>query len=124
MQYRTTELIKKLYDIAIHVSKRNCKNALAQMFCIEITFVKKTLLSWFNKKFTAQFKELNNDQKIRYKQQNPIDYQNGICVICKMPLKVSPTNPETEVQNMTYGDFIIRYEYKFLRNIYTQKQLE
>ena len=25
---------------------------------------------------------------------------------------------------MTYGDFIIRYEYKFLRNIYTQEQLD
>ena len=124
IQYRSVELIKQLYDQAIHVSKRNCKNTLAQMFCIEIAFVKKTLLSWFNKKFTARFKELTNDQKIHYKRQNPIDYQNRKCVICKMPLKVSPTNPKTEDEQMTYGDFIIRYEYKFLKNIYTQKQLE
>ena len=124
MQFNATILIRQLYDIAMIVSKRICKNAMAQMFCIEIAFVKKTLLSWFNKKFTARFKELTNDEKIKFKQQNPIDYQNNKCVICKMPLKIYPTNSKTTDPNMTYGDFIIRYEYKFLRNIYMQKELE
>ena len=94
------------------------------MLCIEIELVKKTLLSWVNKKFTSRFKELDNGEKMRYKLQNPIDYQNSKCVICKMPLRISPTNPKTADPDMSYGDFIIRYEYKFLRNIYSQKQLE
>ena len=124
MQFKATELIRQLYDIAMHVSKRICKNAMAQMFCIEVAFVKKTLLGWFIKKFTSQFKELASAEKIKFKQQNPIDYQNNKCVFCKKPLKIYPTNSKPDDPNMTYGDFIIRYEYKFLRNIYTQKQLE
>ena len=91
-QYKQTELVKQLYDQALHVSKRICKNALAQMFCIEIAFVKKTLLSWFNKKFASRFKEIDNVKKLRYKQQKPLDYQNDKCVIWKMPIRISPTN--------------------------------
>ena len=124
LQFKPTELIKQLYDIAVQVSKRIGKNALAQMFCVDIAFVKKTLLGWFNKKFTSQFKELNSREKMIYKQQNPLDFHNNKCVICKMPIRISPTNAKTLDPDMTYDDFIIRYEYKFLRNIYTQKQLE
>ena len=77
LQFKLLDLIKQLHDIALHVSKRECKNSMAQMFCNEIAFIKKTLLSRFKKKIGSQFKELNNFQKMSYKQKNPIDYQNG-----------------------------------------------
>ena len=54
----------------------------------------------------------------------PIDYDKTNCVICKFKLNVSPTNYLTPREEMTYGDFIIRYEHKFLRNIYTPEQLK
>ena len=41
-EYKPPELIKQLYDQALHFSKRTCKNALAMMFGIELAFVKKT----------------------------------------------------------------------------------
>ena len=41
-----------------------------------------------------------------------------------MPLKIEPTNYKTLDDEMTYGDFIIRYEHKFLRNIYTNDQIK
>ena len=41
-----------------------------------------------------------------------------------MPLKIEPTNYKTPGDEMTYGDFIIRYEHKFLRNIYTNDQIK
>ena len=41
-----------------------------------------------------------------------------------MPMCTRPTSPKKPNSEMTYGDFIIRYEYKFIRNIYTQEQLE
>ena len=44
-------LIKMLKDMAFDVSKRNYKNSMGQMFCIESVLVKKTLLKWFNKKY-------------------------------------------------------------------------
>ena len=39
-------------------------------------------------------------------------------------MKLEPTNHKTPDDEMTFGDFIIRYEHKCLRNIYTIKQIE
>ena len=39
-------------------------------------------------------------------------------------MKLEPTNYMTPDNEMTFGDFIIRYEHKFLRNIYTTEQIE
>ena len=41
-----------------------------------------------------------------------------------MPLKIEPTNYKMPDDEMTYGDFIIRCEHKFLRNIYTNGQIK
>ena len=41
-----------------------------------------------------------------------------------MSLKVEPTNFKTPDDEMSYGDFVIRYEPKFLRNIYTYEQIK
>ena len=41
-----------------------------------------------------------------------------------MPLKVEPTNFKTPDDEMSFGDFVIRYEHEFLRNIYKNEQIE
>ena len=41
-------LVKQLNDIAQEISRRKCKNALGQMFTIEIALIRKTLVEWFN----------------------------------------------------------------------------
>ena len=92
------------------------------MFCIEVAFVKKTLLSWFNKKFAQQFKQLSQADILKFQKEKPLDYGNNKCMICKMPIRVSASTPQKADPDMTYEDFIIRYEYKFIRNIYTQEQ--
>lgn len=38
-------------------------------------------------------------------------------------MKLEPTNSKTPDSKMTYGDYIIRFEHKFLRNIFTEKEL-
>ena len=123
-EFKPPELIKQLYDQALHVSKRTCKNSLAQMFGIELAFAKKTLLSWFNKKITPQFKQLQQADILKFKKEHPLSYNTDKCVICKMPINVAPTSSPKPTSEMTYGDFIIRYEYKFIRNIYPQDQLD
>ena len=40
-----------------------------------------------------------------------------------MLLKIDPTNHKTPNNEMTYGDFFIRFEHKFLRNIYSYDEL-
>ena len=39
-------------------------------------------------------------------------------------MKAEPTNFKTPDDEMFFGDFIIRYEHKFLRNIYTNEQIK
>ena len=124
-EFKPPELIKQLYDQALHVLKRTSENGLAIMFGIELAFVKKTLLNWFNKKVAAPFKRLDEKIIIEYEKKNQFCWsQERKCTICKMPLRPVFSSPDTPNAEMYYGDFIIRYEYKFLKNIFSQEQLE
>ena len=117
-------LIKMLKDIAFEASKRKSKTSLGQMFSIESALVKKTLVKWFNVKYLRQFRNMDPFKKLSYEQKNPIKWNKQKCVICKFPLKLNPTNYLMPDNEMTFGDFMIRYEHKFLRNIYTVEQLQ
>ena len=64
MKFIDVQIIRQLKDIAIDVSKRKCKNTMDQMFCIESSLVKKTLLDWFNKKYRTQYLEINGFVKM------------------------------------------------------------
>ena len=103
--------------------KENAKKPMGQMFCVECALVEKTLLDWFNRKFKSQNLQINSFAKIKYERSSPIDWRNDKCVICKFPLKVEPTNYEAPNDEMTFGDFIIRYKHKFLRFIYTKEKI-
>ena len=124
ISYVETDLIKMLKDMAFEVSKRKCKNSIGKMFSIESALVKRTLLKWFNQKFKRQFQKINPVVKLRYEPQNPIEWKKGKCAICKFLLKTQPTSFQTLDDEMSFGDFVIRYELKFLRNIYTGKEID
>ena len=63
-------------------------------------------------------------EKLRFEPSNKINWQKDKCVLCKFPMKLEPTNSLTPDSEMTYGDFIICFEHKFLRNIFTEEQLQ
>ena len=117
-------LIKILKPIAFDFGKRGCKNTIRQMFYIESALVKKTLLKWFNKKFPPQFKLISPIQKIRYKKQNLVNWKTDKCLICRFPLRVEPKNFKTPDDEISFRDFVIRYEHKFLRNINANEQIK
>ena len=48
MSFVDVNLVKQLKDSALNVHEKKCKNAIAQMLSIELSLVKKTILSWFN----------------------------------------------------------------------------
>ena len=60
---------------------------------------------------------------MRFEAVNKIDWQKDKCVICKFPMKLEPTNSQTSNSTMTSGDFVIRFEHTFLRNIISEEQL-
>ena len=94
------------------------------MFSIESAMVKKTLLKWFNIKIRRRFEKNNPVDKLRFERLHPINWKKDKCVICKFPMEMEPTNCLTPDNERKFGDFIIRYEHKFLRNIYTEKQIQ
>ena len=55
---------------------------------------------------------------------NPIDWKKTRCVICKFSLQVNVKGPNVPANEISYADFYIRYEHKFLKNIYTKEELE
>ena len=118
------KLISQLRDAAYEVDSRKCKNAIAKMFTIENAFVKKMLIDWFNKEFRSQYLEIDILVKNQSERKNPIDWNKNNCVICKMPLKIDPTTHQTSNDEMSYGGFLVRYEHKFYRNIYSVKKLK
>ena len=62
---------------------------------------------------------------MKYESQNPINWKKHKCVICKFRMKLEPTNHKTPDDKITFGDFIIWYEHKFLSNIEESvKQIE
>ena len=69
-------------------------------------------------------KKINLIEKLRFERSYQINWQKDKCIICKFPLKMEPTNYLTPDNQMTFGDFIIRSEHKFLGNIYTTEQIQ
>ena len=89
--------------------KENVKKSIGPMFWLENALAKKTLLKWFNKRYRPQFNQISPIQKIRYEQKNPVNRKTDKCLICRFPLKVEPTNFKTPDEEMSFGDFVIRY---------------
>ena len=59
-----------------------------------------------------------------FEQKNSFNWKKDKYVICKMPLKIEPTSFKMPDDEMSYGDFAIRFEHKFIRNIFTNEQIQ
>ena len=81
-------------------------------------------MAWFNKKTKSQHLEIDLLTKNKYEKDYSINWESDKCHICNFPLKIGPIGPDIPNNEMSYGDFFIRYEHKFLRSIYSKEQLE
>ena len=113
----------QLRNCALNVAKEKNNLAVAEMFSTGIKFEGDCLIKWFNKKFKSKNVELSNDGKRKCGIEKPIDSLEGQCCICKFLLKINPTNFIATVQQMSYADFVIFKEHKFLRNIFSEREL-
>ena len=87
-------------------------------------FATDCLLNWFNSKYKNENLQLTNERKREYEIKNPINWESDKCWVCNFPLHINPTVLNVQKQKMSYGDFIIEKEHKFLRNIFSKKELE
>ena len=119
LKYGDVITVKQLRDCALVVHKKTNVIAMSEMFCTEIKFATDCVLKWFHAKYKNL--ELSLQSKNEFEKENPIDWENGECVLCRFPLEANPTTCENE--KMSYGDFIIKKEHMFLRNIFSEEEL-
>ena len=84
------------------------------MFSCELEVAADCLLKWFNAKIKSNHLELSLDVKCKYEIEIPIDWQRQRCCICTFPLEINPTKFDANNETMSYADFIIFKEHKFL----------
>ena len=119
LKYKDIITLKQLRDSALAVHKKTSPLAVSEMFSIEIRFATNCLLSCFHNKYRNE--EVDIELKMQYQKENPIDWENGCCVLCTFPLEANLTSNQNE--NMSYGDFVVKKEHMFLRNIFSKEQL-
>ena len=119
LKYGDGITVKQLRDCALAVHKKTNVVAMSEMFCTEIKFATDCVLKWYHAKYKNL--ELSLQSKNEFEKENPIDWENGECVLCRFPLEANPTTCENE--KLGYGDFIIKKEHMFLRNIFSEEEL-
>ena len=92
------------------------------MFSTELDFAADCLINWFNQKIRIKNLELDISQKTEYEKPHPINWDNLKCRICNFPVNINPKNARVPPHKMSYLDFHIRKEHKFLQNILTEEQ--
>ena len=116
-------MLKQLRDCALSVFTKTKKIAISKMFTTKLKFTGDCLMRWFNAKFKSQNLVLSNDVKRKYEIEHPINRQMERCCICTFPIEIIPTMSDATKDQMSYSDFIIQKEHKFLRNIFSEKEL-
>ena len=123
LKFKNLTMLKQLRDCALSVAAKRRKIAISEMFTIELKLVGDCLMRWFSVKFKSQNIVLSNDIKKKYKIENPINWQTESCCVCTFPIKINPTMSDATNGNMSYSDFVIHKEHKFLRNIFSEEEL-
>ena len=123
LKFKNLTMLKQLRDCALSVAARRRKIAISEMFTIELKFAGEFLMRWFNAKFKNQNIVLSNNIKKKYEIENPINWQTERCCICKFLIEINPTLSDATKDSMSYSDFVIHKEHKFLRNIFSEEEL-
>ena len=107
-------MLKQLRDCTFLEVSKSKMIVISEMFTTELKFAGNSLMKWFNAKFKSQNIVLSNDIKIKYQSENPIVWQSGSCCICTLPIEINPTMSNATKDTMSYSNFVIQKEQKFL----------
>ena len=67
--------------------------------------------------------QLSNKVKGNYEVKNPINWETNRSSICTFPLEINLTKSDATKEKMSYSDFVIAKEHRFLRNIFSEDEL-
>ena len=89
------------------------------MFSTELKYCGRLSWNYCNK--NIKILKIPVAEKITFEKSNSVDWENKKCVIFTFPLDTDICGPQTNRDGTTYMDFIIRKDYKFLRDIYPKE---
>ena len=98
---------------ALSVKQKEKNTALAEMFSVELKFTVDCLKAWFEKNY--KILEIDIDQKLKFIQENPIK-KDSLCCLCDFPI-----DPKVVIR---WLDHVIKAEYLFLENIYSEDEMK
>ena len=105
--------LKQLEAAALSVKQKEKNTALAEMFSVELKFTIDCLKSWFQK--NHKISEIDIDQKLEFIRKNPVK-KDSLCCLCDFPI-------DPKVEN-GWLDHVIKAEYLFLENIYSDEEMK
>ena len=105
--------LKQLEAAALSVKQKEKNTALAEMFSVELKFTIDCLKSWFQK--NHKISEIDIDQKLEFIRKNPVK-KDSLCCLCDFPI-----DPKVE---KGWLDHVIKAEYLFLENIYSEDEMK
>ena len=119
---RNKKTAGQLNDAVANVYRKKKKNAIVEMFIIELKFACDILNKWFQYKIKPN--KISNIERINFNRDNPVTTESKCC-ICKFRLDVMPRSSNLKEKNeMSYIDFLVAKEHAFIRNIYDEIDLK
>ena len=118
---RKQTTVEQLRDAVIAVHEKKSKNAIAELFNVELKFTCDLLTTWFNYKIKNL--AVTGVSRHLYNRQNAITAESK-CKICHFPINVFPKGLSFKQNEMYYLDFLIRKEHSFIRNIFSKEELK
>ena len=121
---RNQKTAEQLNDVVVNVYCKKKKNAIVEMFNIELKFACDILNKWFQYKIRPNKMSLSNLERINYNRNNVVTTDSKCC-ICKFRLDVMPRSSSLKDKNeISYIDFLIAKEHASIRNIYDESDLK
>ena len=114
---------EQLRDTVLAVHEGKSKNAIAELFNIELKFACDLLNKWFNHRIRSDNLAIPEFRRREFSRNNPITPETK-CSICHFPLNIALKGLSYKENEMSYLDFLIRKEHAFIRNIFDEKELK
>ena len=103
------------------------KQAISTLCMIDIWMVYRCLKSYFDTVVKINNNQLTQEEKenfYAYAEFNPKDKKVSHCYFCEFPLECKVLNlPEKPTRECSRLDFVIRKEYQFVKNIFSQREI-
>ena len=122
LRHRDPITTSQLLGCVQYVASQKSEYSLIETFCCELKFAVDICKKWIYEKFMRKDLSLDLATKTKFKKENPLCYDNP-CIICGFELGTAKVYG-ADSSKLSYYDFTVKKEHKFLRNIFSEDELK